>query len=166
MLFHRVNGNRWYNVKGYMEKIIQNHQVVIFSKTYCHFSTKMKQLIKKYNIRDQRVMELNLQPDMQLMQDYLKRRTGGIRTVPQLYVNGQFIGGFDTVERKERNGSQSRCPAKKNKITEFPDVAAMVNIIFFPRPAAQTLTINFEPLHLLSMAYLQLFHFVTVQQQK
>ncbi|KAK6111034.1 Glutaredoxin family protein [Brugia pahangi] len=53
-------------------------------------------------------MELNLEPDMQLMQDYLKRRTGGIRTVPQLYVNGKFIGDYNTIEQKERNGELAR----------------------------------------------------------
>lgn len=42
------------------------------------------------------------------LQDYLKRRTGGVRTVPQLYVNGKFIGDFDTIERKERNGELAR----------------------------------------------------------
>uniref|UniRef100_A0A0R3S753 Glutaredoxin domain-containing protein n=1 Tax=Elaeophora elaphi TaxID=1147741 RepID=A0A0R3S753_9BILA len=62
----------------------------------------------KYSIRDKRVMELNLEPDMQVMQDYLKRRNGGIRTVPQLYLNGKFIGDFDTVEGKERNGELAR----------------------------------------------------------
>ncbi|EFO21157.1 hypothetical protein LOAG_07331 [Loa loa] len=70
-------------------------------------------------------MELNLEPDMQLIQEYLKRRTGGIRTVPQLYVNGMFIGGFDTTEQKERNGELAR------EMIGFPNVkAAMVNIIF------------------------------------
>ncbi|MCP9265785.1 hypothetical protein DINM_021172 [Dirofilaria immitis] len=109
-------------------------------------------------------MELNLQPDMQLMQDYLKRRTGGIRTVPQLYVNGQFIGGFDTVERKERNGELAKVFSRAGITLRKSEPLSREEK--FTGPAAQTLTINFEPLHLLSMAYLQLFHFVTVQQQK
>ncbi|VIO87320.1 Uncharacterized protein BM_BM327 [Brugia malayi] len=88
--------------------MIQNHQVVLFSKTYCQYSIKLKHLIGKYNIRDKRIMELNLEPDMQLMQDYLKHRTGGIRTVPQLYVNGKFIGDYNTIEQKERNGELAR----------------------------------------------------------
>uniref|UniRef100_A0A8R1TU12 Glutaredoxin domain-containing protein n=1 Tax=Onchocerca volvulus TaxID=6282 RepID=A0A8R1TU12_ONCVO len=106
--FHRVSGNGLYNEEGYMEKIIQSHKVVIFSKTYCPYSVRMKNLIENYNITDQIVMELNLQSDMHKMQDYLKRRSGGIRTVPQLYVNGKFIGGFDTVKRKEMSGELAK----------------------------------------------------------
>ncbi|OZC07322.1 hypothetical protein X798_05688 [Onchocerca flexuosa] len=202
-----------------MEKIIRNHQVVIFSKTYCPYSVRMKNLLEKYNIKNQIVMELNLQPEMHVMQaftkasfseiflatnmsnclnhpssmlfpndvlkriliylkstywltiteqisvestmlhklkterefnfyeieistkfptlwksqvgsiannrfvtmtpryafniiiltyDYLKRKSGGIRTVPQLYVDGKFIGGFDTVKRKEMSGELAK----------------------------------------------------------
>ncbi|VIO87319.1 conserved hypothetical protein [Brugia malayi] len=106
--FDQISGNNRYNVEWYLEKMIQNHQVVLFSKTYCQYSIKLKHLIGKYNIRDKRIMELNLEPDMQLMQDYLKHRTGGIRTVPQLYVNGKFIGDYNTIEQKERNGELAR----------------------------------------------------------
>uniref|UniRef100_A0A915PP30 Glutaredoxin domain-containing protein n=1 Tax=Setaria digitata TaxID=48799 RepID=A0A915PP30_9BILA len=41
-------------------------------------------------------------------QDYLQRRSGGVRTVPQLYVNGRFIGDYDTTERKEQSGELAR----------------------------------------------------------
>ncbi|VDK85693.1 unnamed protein product [Litomosoides sigmodontis] len=106
--FHHIIGSNRYNVEWYLEKIIQNHQVVLFSKTHCSYSARLKYLIQKYNIRDKRVIELNLEPDMELMQDYLKRRNGGIRTVPQLYLNGKFIGNFDIIQRKERSGELAR----------------------------------------------------------
>ncbi|VDN07689.1 unnamed protein product [Thelazia callipaeda] len=91
-------------VNQFVEKMIQGHQMVLFSKTYCSYSHKMKHLLRKYHIRDQRIIELDLEPNMHLIQDYLMYRTGGIRTVPQLYIKGRFIGGFDSTHAKERNG--------------------------------------------------------------
>eukprot|EP00946_MAST-07B_sp_MAST-7B-sp1_P004323 g4323.t1 len=78
--------------------------VLIFSKTYCPFCKKAKALLKTlmrddYD-RDVTVIELDTATDGDVMQAYLVRRTGH-STVPQAFIGGQFIGGFDDLSRAD-----------------------------------------------------------------
>lgn len=67
--FHGICGVRHgSSVQWYLEDLMQKHKVLIFSKTYCQYSARLKELIGKYNIKDKTVVELDLEPDMHLMQ--------------------------------------------------------------------------------------------------
>ena len=79
--------------------------VIIFSKSYCPFSTKAKRiLLEKYTIVPAPyVVELDTHPLGQSLQDALARSTGR-RTVPNVLVSGRSIGGGDDIEVLDAGG--------------------------------------------------------------
>ncbi|KAJ9510362.1 hypothetical protein QJQ45_015823 [Haematococcus lacustris] len=79
-------------------------QVVVFSKTYCPYCIKAKKALSTYLKPQQyEVVELDGRPDMDAIQDALKELTGG-RSVPRVFVGGEFIGGGDDTAAKASNG--------------------------------------------------------------
>jgi len=80
--------------------------VIIFSKTYCPYSRKAKDiLLQKYKITPTPfVVELDKHPLGPQLQDELASNTGR-RTVPNILINGKSIGGGDDVEKLHLDGS-------------------------------------------------------------
>ena len=79
--------------------------VIIFSKSYCPFSSKAKRiLLEKYTIVPAPyVVELDTHPLGPGLQDALAKNTGR-RTVPNVLINGKSIGGGDDVEALDAGG--------------------------------------------------------------
>ena len=79
--------------------------VIIFSKSYCPFSTKAKRiLLEKYTIVPAPyVVELDIHPLGPGLQEALARSTGR-RTVPNVLVSGRSIGGGDDIEALDAGG--------------------------------------------------------------
>jgi glutaredoxin len=79
--------------------------VIIFSKTYCPYSRKAKDiLLLKYKITPTPfVVELDEHPLGPQLQDELASRTDR-RTVPNILINGKSIGGGDDVEKLHLDG--------------------------------------------------------------
>src|SRR5689334_13678022 len=75
---------------------VDSDGIVLYSLTYCPYCNKAKAALKRNNIRVTKVYELDTLSNRQQMQDMLKT-TSGVNTVPQLYVNGKFIGGSDEI---------------------------------------------------------------------
>ncbi|PIO70586.1 Glutaredoxin [Teladorsagia circumcincta] len=76
---------------------------MVYSKTYCPYSIKLKKLLNAYAISDLKVVELDKQKEMKAMQGALKRITGR-STVPLLFIGGEFVGGHDEVRKIEDRG--------------------------------------------------------------
>ncbi|KAM0343331.1 hypothetical protein ACHAPU_008652 [Fusarium lateritium] len=81
-----------------LDSILKKSPVIIFSKTYCPFSKRAKSLlIEKYMITPEPfVVELDVHPQGQALQDQLQETTGR-RTVPNIMVNGVSLGGADDI---------------------------------------------------------------------
>ncbi|VDO41070.1 unnamed protein product [Haemonchus placei] len=86
-----------------IRKLIFLFQVVVYSKTYCPYSKKLKRMLGQYKINDLKIIELDKQKEMKAMQAVLKRMTGK-STVPQLFIGGEFIGGHDETRQIEDKG--------------------------------------------------------------
>lgn len=73
--------------------------VIIFSKSYCPFSKRAKDiLLSKYTITPAPyVVELDLHPLGAALQDTLAQMTGR-RTVPNVLIQGKSIGGGDDMQ--------------------------------------------------------------------
>ena len=67
-------------MSDYVDEIIKTHKVAVFSKTHCPFCTKAKNVLKKYDIKDIFMVELDTRDDASAIQDYLSKITGA-RTV-------------------------------------------------------------------------------------
>ena len=83
--------------------------VIIFSKSYCPFSLKAKNiLLEKYDIVPPAfVVELDEHPIGPKLQAFLAENTGR-RTVPNVLVNGRSIGGGDDIEAMDASGELSK----------------------------------------------------------
>eukprot|EP00455_Lapot_gusevi_P033486 TRINITY_DN3662_c0_g1_i1.p1 TRINITY_DN3662_c0_g1~~TRINITY_DN3662_c0_g1_i1.p1 ORF type:complete len:102 (+),score=25.95 TRINITY_DN3662_c0_g1_i1:102-407(+) len=81
---------------------IANHKVVVFSKTYCPYCTKAKRVLSGLQARVH-VLELDTMSDGEEIQAALREITG-VRTVPQVFIRGRFIGGGDDTERLNKRG--------------------------------------------------------------
>lgn len=79
---------------AYVDDLINKHKVVVFSKTYCPYCAKTKHILSKYNIKDIVIVELDELEDCEKIRSYLAT-IGGARSVPKVFINGQFIGGAD-----------------------------------------------------------------------
>jgi glutaredoxin 3 len=80
-------------------------QVVIFSKSYCPYCTKTKQLFsgpvgKDYSVK---VVELDKLKDGSDIQDELLAMTGQ-RTVPNVFIKGKHLGGNDDTHAALASG--------------------------------------------------------------
>ncbi|GMT35180.1 hypothetical protein PFISCL1PPCAC_26477 [Pristionchus fissidentatus] len=92
-----------YELETAIQDDINVHRVMVYSKTYCPYSRRLKALLQKFDIDDMKVIELNREEQMSEMQDFLETLSGR-RTVPQLFLNGQFVGGFDDVKALDDEG--------------------------------------------------------------
>nr|WP_272909149.1 glutaredoxin 3 [Acinetobacter nectaris] len=72
--------------------------VVIYSTTVCPYCIRAKQLLERKGISYKEVNLSNEAPDVRIE---LMQRTNH-RTVPQIFINDQFIGGFDQLYALDR----------------------------------------------------------------
>ena len=74
--------------------------VTIYSTTVCPYCIRAKQLLERKGIE---YKEVNLSNEAPEVRTELMQRTNH-RTVPQIFINDQFIGGFDQLYALERQG--------------------------------------------------------------
>lgn len=67
--------------------------VEIYSKRTCGFCMRAKMLLDQKQVS---YKEIEISNDAQLRDEMIKRSNGGY-TVPQIFINGQHIGGCDDL---------------------------------------------------------------------
>ncbi|KAJ4878535.1 Glutaredoxin-C1 [Raphanus sativus] len=85
------------------KEIVSSYPVVVFSKTYCGYCQKVKQLLTKLGA-DFEVLELDEMSDGGEIQSALSKWTGQ-RTVPNVFIKGKHIGGCDSVMESNQKGT-------------------------------------------------------------
>ena len=81
---------------------IEGNVVMIFSKSYCPFCNKTKDLFKKLKIEFKSI-EIDHQPNGEAMQFFLAQRWGQ-RTVPNVFLRGSHLGGNDFIQTAYKSG--------------------------------------------------------------
>ena len=89
-------------MQGKVQGLINDNKVMMFSKGYCPFCTKAKNILKGAGI-DFHVYELDQENDGAQMQDKLKEMSGQ-RTVPNIYIGGKHFGGCDDLQAGMASG--------------------------------------------------------------
>mmetsp|Transcript_14207 Transcript_14207/g.30002 ORF Transcript_14207/g.30002 Transcript_14207/m.30002 type:complete len:114 (-) Transcript_14207:301-642(-) len=79
--------------KAFVEATMNSAPLVMFSKTFCPFCKRAKALLGEYT-QEMKVYELDGRDDMKECQDALEE-IAGKRSVPQVFIGGASIGGFD-----------------------------------------------------------------------
>lgn len=80
-----------------------NKNIVIYTFETCPYCIRAKRLLTKNNINFKEIDITNQDDKL----DELKEKTG-IGTVPQIFVDGKFIGGCDELYELYRNGEFDR----------------------------------------------------------
>uniref|UniRef100_A0A8D2IZA0 Glutaredoxin-2, mitochondrial n=1 Tax=Varanus komodoensis TaxID=61221 RepID=A0A8D2IZA0_VARKO len=86
---------------AFVSKIL-DHCVVIFSKTTCSYCNMAKKLFRDMNV-NYTAVELDMYENGSQFQDILHQMTGG-RTVPRIFINGNFVGGATDTQRLHQEG--------------------------------------------------------------
>ncbi|KAK3403259.1 thioredoxin-like protein [Sordaria brevicollis] len=87
------------------KQLINDNAVVVFSKSYCPYCSNTKQILDGLNAK-YTTYELNQESDGSDVQDALLKMTGQ-RTVPNIFIGKQHIGGnsdLEAVVKKGKNG--------------------------------------------------------------
>ncbi|PQP99520.1 glutaredoxin [Prunus yedoensis var. nudiflora] len=85
-----------------VKTIVNSNPVVVFSKTYCGYCKRVKQLLTQLGAT-YKVIELDEGTDGDETQAALAEWTGQ-RTVPNVFIGGKHIGGCDSVLEKHQAG--------------------------------------------------------------
>jgi len=84
------------------QTLVSSNPVVVFSKSYCPYCRKVKELLTKLGAK-QTVIELDIENDGNEIQSALAGWTGQ-RTVPNVFIGGKHIGGCDDTVSKNNSG--------------------------------------------------------------
>jgi glutaredoxin 3 len=75
-------------------------KVVMYSTGVCPFCLMAERLLKSKGVAEIEKIRVDLQPERR---DEMIERTGR-RTVPQIYVGGRHVGGYDDLAALDRAG--------------------------------------------------------------
>lgn len=83
-------------------------KVIMYSTATCPYCERAEQFLHGKNITEIEKIRVDLQPELRVA---MMEKTGR-RTVPQIYINGQHIGGYDDLVALDRSGELDRLLAK------------------------------------------------------
>jgi len=74
-------------------------KVVLYTKDYCRFCAQAKELL---NSKGAEFIEIDVTRDVDLQAEMIER--AGRRTVPQIFIDGRHVGGFDDLAALDAAG--------------------------------------------------------------
>ena len=95
-------GNSTSDPKVFVESVIASNKVAIFSKSYCPACIRTKKLFESLG-QAYKAVELNEVSNSKAIADEVYKLTGKT-TVPQVFVNGQRVGGCDDTFAAHQDG--------------------------------------------------------------
>ncbi|MDA3934830.1 MAG: glutaredoxin 3 [Gammaproteobacteria bacterium] len=88
--------------------------IVIYSKEYCPYCRMTKQLLNSKGVDYELI---DIEGNAELRQRMIER--SGRKTVPQIFIGDQHIGGFDDLNEMERKGQLGTLLANNAKTAGF-----------------------------------------------
>lgn len=74
--------------------------IVMYSTAFCGYCQRAKSLFERKGVP---VREIKVDEDM-AERDNMLKRSGGRRTVPQIFIGERHVGGFDDLAALDRAG--------------------------------------------------------------
>ncbi len=74
--------------------------VTVYTQTVCPYCTQAKNLLKGKGVQ---YSEINLDDRPDKEREDLQEKTG-LRTLPQIYIGDELVGGFSELARLEKSG--------------------------------------------------------------
>lgn len=75
-------------------------EITIYSTAVCPYCVAAKNLLKAKGLAWD---EIRIDTDP-AQRDVMLQKSGGRRTVPQIFINGTHVGGFDDLAAADRDG--------------------------------------------------------------
>ena len=91
------------NLTAEIDQQIAANKVMMFSKSWCPHCTTAKNTLKSKGIQFG-LIELDQRGDGDQLQAALQAKSGQ-RTVPNLFINGEHLGGNSDLQTANNNGS-------------------------------------------------------------
>jgi len=84
-------------------------KIVVYTVDYCPYCKNAKALLNKKGVDFE---EIDITDNENEMREELGVMTGGKTTVPQIFINGESIGGFTDIKALEDSGKLDEMLAK------------------------------------------------------
>uniref|UniRef100_A0A7N8XM61 Thioredoxin reductase 3 n=1 Tax=Mastacembelus armatus TaxID=205130 RepID=A0A7N8XM61_9TELE len=104
-------------LKSRIQQLIDSNQVMVFSKSYCPYCVKVKDLFKELKV-ECNVVELDLLDDGPNYQEMLLEMTGQ-KTVPNVFINKTHVGGCDKTMQAHKDGSLQQLLNGENEAYDY-----------------------------------------------
>jgi glutaredoxin 3 len=75
-------------------------KVVMYSTAVCPYCIRAEQLLQRKGVREIEKIRVDLQPELRLA---MMEKTGR-RTVPQIYIGDEYVGGYDDLALLDNAG--------------------------------------------------------------
>ena len=85
-----------------------NKKIIMYSKSYCPFCVKAKQLLKNKNLD---VTEIDITNDPDLIEEMMSKSSGR-KSVPQIFIGDLHVGGFDDLSALNQKGELDKIVSK------------------------------------------------------
>lgn len=75
-------------------------RILVYSTPFCGYCSAAKRLL---TAKGAQYTEIDVMMDAERRQEMLAK-SGGLRTVPQIFIDGRHIGGFDELNALDKAG--------------------------------------------------------------
>jgi glutaredoxin 3 len=83
-------------------------KVLMYSTAVCPYCVRAEQLLKRKGVQEIEKIRVDLQPELRVA---MIGKTGR-RTVPQIYINGVYVGGYEELALLDHTGGLDELLAK------------------------------------------------------
>lgn len=83
-------------------------KVLMYSTATCPYCIRAEQLLKRKGVQEIEKIRVDLQPELRVA---MMEKTGR-RTVPQIYINDVYVGGYDDLASLDHAGELDQLLAK------------------------------------------------------
>ena len=81
-----------------------DERVIVYSQPFCGYCVAAKRLLSE---KGAAFTEVDVMFDSERRNEMLER-SGGRRTVPQIFIDGRHVGGYDDLSALDRTGELDR----------------------------------------------------------
>ncbi|SBT34660.1 glutaredoxin 1, putative [Plasmodium ovale wallikeri] len=103
-------------IKNFVQKIIDDNVIAVFSKSECPYCIKAISILKGFNPNNMHVEQIEKNPNMADIQAYLKELTGK-SSVPRIFINKEIVGGCDDLVKENEEGKLQERLKKVNVLS-------------------------------------------------
>lgn len=91
-------------------------QVTLYTKTYCHFSKHARELMRAKGVAFD---DIDVTEDESRFAEMVERSGGG-KTVPQVFIGGRHVGGAEDLDALDERGELDALLGREDGAAQSP----------------------------------------------